>query len=121
MHLYTGTTGSSGTPIAYVQNVNLSLVIGWQPEPSVSGVYRDHNTGQQANLNAGICYTFDKTMQKIFQSATAVHGKFIHSSVNGTAGYVLMSGRMDSLSYQGSQGGAMMYSLAAHFNVWSAF
>lgn len=121
LHLYTGVTGASGTPVAYVQNVSLTLAIGWQPEPSISGVYRDHKTGLQANLNAGVCYTFDKTMQRMFESATAVHGKFIHSSVNGTGGYLLMSGRMDNLAYNGSQGGAMLYSLAAHFNIWSAF
>lgn len=121
LHIYTGATAQSGNPVAYVQNVGLSLVIGWDPTPSVSGVYRDHKTGQQANLNAGVCYTFDKTMQRMFESATAVHAKFMHSSVNGTGGYFLMSGRMDNLAYNGAEGGFMLYSLAAHFNQWSAF
>lgn len=121
LHVYTGVTGSSGTPVAYVQNVGLTLMRGWQPEPSISGVYRDHLTGLSCQLNAGIVYTFDKVLQKIFESGTAVHAKLTHSSVNGTAGYVMMSGRIDSLTYQGTQAGVMQYSLAAHFNIWSAF
>lgn len=121
LHLYTGTTAQSGTPIAYVQNGNVTFTRGWQSEPSVSGVYRDHLTGLAAQLNAGVCYTFDKTIQRMFESATAVHAKWMHSSVNGTGGYFLMSGRIDSLAYNGAQGGFLQYSLAMHANIWSAF
>lgn len=121
LHVYTGTTAQSGTPIAYVQNVSLPVMRGWQSEPSVSGVYRDHLTGLSIQLNAGILYTFDKTLQRIFESATAVHAKLMHSSVNGTGGYFLMSGRIDSLNYNGANGGVLQYSLAMHANIWSAF
>lgn len=121
LFIYTGVTGASGTPVAYVQNVSPVFTRGWQPNPSVSGTYRDHLTGLACTLNVGIAYTFDKTLQKIFESGTAVHAKFMHSSVNGTGGYIMMSGRIDNLAYNGAQGGTMLYSLAYHANIWSAF
>ena len=121
LHLWTGAANASGNPIAYVQNANAVPTWGWQPEPSISGVYRDHKTGLSISLNAGIAWTFDKTIMKIAESATAVHAKIMNSSVNGSAGYLMYSGRIDSLPYQGAQGGFFQYSLVAHFNIWSAF
>jgi hypothetical protein len=55
------------------------------------------------------------------ESATAIHFKFIHSGVNGTAGMFLYSGRVDNLSIQGAEGQIYTYSMRAHFNNWSAF
>lgn len=121
VHIYAGVTGSSGSPIAYVQNCQLSFNYGWDTSQSLSGTYRDHLTGQaaQASINAG--YTFDKTLLQRFNSATAVHFKFIQSGIHGTGGYFLFSGRLDSLSFNAQQGGVFMFTLAGHANRWSAF
>lgn len=121
LHIWTGAANASGTPIAYVQNTNVIPTWGWQREPSVSGVYRAHKTGVSIQLNAGVVWTHDKTIMKIAESATAIHGKVMNSSINGSAGYLMYSGNIDSLQYQGAQGGFFQYNLAALFNIWSAF
>ena len=121
VHVYTGTTASSGSPLAYVQSQQLTVTRQWQTDPSLSGVYRDHLVGVDARVNVNLGYTFDKTLQKIYESATAIHMKFIHNNVNGSAGYFLMSGRIDSLAYDSQQGGVFMCNFAAHANQWSAF
>lgn len=121
IHIWAGTTAASGSPIAYIENQQLSLAYGWDTSPSLSGTYRDHLTGQAAQVSVGIGYTFDKTLLQRFNSATAVHYKFIHSGIHGTGGYFLFSGRIDSLAFAAQQGGVFQFTLAGHASKWSAF
>ncbi len=107
--------------VAYAQNSNINLQRQWDNRPSISGVYRDHLVGLNARVGVGAVYAFDGTLERIHESATAVHAKFIHSGVNGTAGYLFFSGRIDSMSFRGSQGAPYTWALNYHANVWSAF
>ncbi len=78
-------------------------------------------TGQRADVTIGGMVTQDFTIQKRFESATAVHLKIMQSSVNGTAGYILYSGRIDGIQWAAGEGGVFQGTLTYHANDWTAF
>lgn len=122
IYLWTGTATASAR-IGYAQNVQAPLVRGWANDPSLAGSYRDHLTGLRADVLLGALYTPDATIQKIEASATAVHLKLLHALPDnmGSAGTILWSGRIDSLTYVGNENNLFQYTLAYHANRWSAF
>ncbi len=122
IYLWTGTATASAL-IGYAQNIQAPLVRGWANDPSLAGNYRDHLTGQRADVLLGALYTPDATIQKIEASATAVHMKLVHTLAGdmGSAGVILYSGRIDSLTYAGSENNPYTYTLSYHANRWSAF
>lgn len=107
--------------LAYAENLNFSPARGYDNRAAAGGLYRDHITGRYATLNIGAMYTKDNTIVKMFESETAIHCKLMHSSVNGTAGWILYSGRIDSLPLAGSEGQVFKYTVNYHANAWSAF
>lgn len=118
--VWTGT--SNPYTASYVENVSLSVTRGWLSiGPSFSGVYTDVLTGWRADVSVGAAYAYDKTLQKMFESATALHMHFYHSGINGTAGVRTWSGRVDNWTLAGQEGGLMTMSLAYHANAWSAY
>lgn len=120
IYLWTGTATASAL-VGYCQSVQGALARGWDNRPRMDGSYVDHLTGQRADVLIGAAYQRDSTLAAVFDSATAVHLKLLHSSVNGTAGYTLWSGRLDNLTLVGNERTPYVYSLAYHANKWSAF
>lgn len=118
--VFTGNLATSAV-VAYATQNNLNLTWGNVNNQTLAGTYYDYNTGKRADLTVGAVMCFDSTLNRIADSATAVHMKFINSSVAGTAGYMLYSGRIDSLQFAGTERSPYTYTLAAHFNVWSGF
>ena len=121
LHVWTGAATASGSPLAFVQGSRFDPTWGWQSDPALNGVYRDHLTGQRADITLEMVTTFDQTLARIAQSATAVHFKFTHSSLDGSAGYIAYSGHIDSIHYLGTDGAPYTYRLQAHTHTWSAF
>lgn len=120
MWLFTGSLAASAV-VAYAENTQITPAYGWDNRPAADGTYYDHKTGQRCDVTIQAVYTVDKTIIKMMESATAMHMKFMHSGVNGTAGHWLYSGRVDNYQVGGKPGQAYMYNIKAHFNVWSAF
>lgn len=120
VYIFTGTATASAR-VAYAEDTNLTLQYGWSNQPSMSGVYRDHRTGQAATLSVGAWFSNDLTVARVFTSATAVHVHIRHANLYGSAGFFLYSGRFDSFTEQGSNGAIFKYSLAYHANYWSAY
>lgn len=118
--VFTGNLATSAV-VAFAQNTRLSLAIGFVNNETLGGGYYDVRTGQRADVSIGAVWCFDGTLARIFDSGTAVHMKIINSSVNGSAGYMLYSGRIDSLPYDGSENAPFKYTLTYHANVWSGF
>jgi len=118
--LYTG-AGAASAVVAYAQQTQVSITWGWLNHGTLGTAYYDHLTGKRADVSIGAVYTFDKTIKRMAESATAIHLKLMHSGLNGSAGYFLYSGRIDSLEYAGTEESPYTYSLRAHFNQWSAF
>jgi len=116
-------TGSANPyTAAYVQNVRGQRVYGWQNVgPSIGGTYTDHLTGLYATLSTEMGLTHDRTLEQIAASATAVHIQIHHVGVNGSAGVIFYSGRIDSLNMPGQEGGLMGFGLTYHANAWSAY
>ena len=117
----TGLPFATSAYIGLAESTQSNLQIGWVNTQAAGGVYYNHSTGQRADVTINKMYSFDKTAQRWFDSATAVHMKFIHSSVNGTAGYFLYSGRIQSLSIQGNAGQVFKQAIVYFANNWSAF
>lgn len=120
LYVYTGNLATSAV-VAYAQQCNLSLAWGTVNNETLAGTYYDYSTGKRADLSVGMVMTFDGTLRRLADSATAVHIKFINSSINGTAGYMLYSGRIDTLPIAGADNGVFTQSLTYHCNVWSGF
>jgi hypothetical protein len=113
--------GAASAVVAYAQNNSLNIQYGWVNREQMSGGYYDVLTGQRADLNVGAVMCYDGTIRRLFEAKTAVHMKFINSSVNGSAGYSLYSGRIDSLNFNGSEANPYTFTLAAHFNSFTGF
>ena len=118
---WTGSASASAV-VAYAQNSDLALAWGWINRQSLAGTYSDLFSGQRADLSVGAVYTSDATLYRMVASATAVHARIVHyNPVNGSAGFVLYSGRVDALRYAGSEDAPYTYQLTYHANAWSAY
>ena len=120
IHIWTGSATASAV-IAYAQDVQLSLAWGIDNAAALDGSYHDRLTGQRADLSIGALFTYNATLHRIAQSATAFHAKLLHTGINGSAGYVLWSGRFDALTLVGNEGALMQSTFQSHANRWSAF
>lgn len=119
----TVSTGTSNPyTAAYVRNVRAQVVYGWlDVGPTMGGQYSYHLTGKIATLSMEIGFTPDRTLRKIFESATAVHINVSHNSVGGSAGYLFYSGRLDTVNLPEQEGATIPYSLTYHAHEWSAY
>lgn len=120
--LWTGASApSTSAVIAYAENIQAMFARGWDEHESIDGVYARHLTGQSVDVSFGAIYTYDSTIARMFDSATAVHMKLQHSSVNGSAGYLIYSGNIASLALAGSLANPYIYTLGYRANAWSAY
>ena len=118
--VFTGNMAASAV-VAFAKNTNATPAWGWNNRPAAGGTYYDHLTGQRLDVTIQAVYTYNSKIAQIAESATAVHMKFLHSGVNGTAGMLMYTGRIDKCAYVGSEAQPFTYTINAHFNVWSAF
>jgi hypothetical protein len=120
IHIWTG-NGATSAVVGLATTVDGNLTYGIVNRQVASGGYYDYQTGQRADVRLGALWTYDSTIRKLVASATALHMKVMNSSINGSAGYIYYSGRIDSLSFRGAENGLFSYDIAAHFNVFSGF
>lgn len=121
LHVYTGVTGASGNKILYVQDVNVTMQYEWQTDKSLSGTYRDHLIGRAAQLSFGRLYSPSAYLDRLAASATAVHFKLTFNHFGGSAGWIFMSGRIDSVGLSVMQNGVFSMPVQAHANIWTGF
>lgn len=107
--------------IAYAKGINGINNKGLDNRVSMGGTYRDHLTGQRADITIGAFYTYDTRVMRIEAANTAVHMKLNHSSVNGSAGFVYYSGRFDNLALVGGDGQVFEFNATYHSNAWSGY
>jgi len=120
LYVWTATATASAT-IAYIQNSRASMMQGWVNRATLDGNYWDHLTGQRADVQIGAIFSPDLTIQRIFNSATAVHMRMDQSNALHSAGYLFYSGRIDSLELVGNEGGNFQFNMTYHANRWSAY
>lgn len=121
VYIYTGSATASAI-IAYAENTQVNLTRGWDNRASLSGLYRDHLTGQMAQVSVGVLTTLDWTVFRMFESATATHFHFRHTGIgSASAGLFLFSGRLDSMAFQGNNGNLFKFTLSYHCNAWSGY
>lgn len=118
--IWTG-AGSTSALFAYCQNTQVALTYGWVTRQVGDGSYHSYITGQQAQITVAAAYTYSMALWKIAEAHTAIHIKFIHSGIHGTAGYTFYSGQLQTLSYAGTEAAPFTYNLAANFNLWTGF
>jgi len=119
--LWTGT--ASGALVGYATQTNAQFVQGWaNVGPTIGGTYSDHLTGRRVNVSLTLNYHPGSVAQTMFEAATAVHMELRHlDGVGGSAGHLLYSGRMDSLTPAGAERGVYTLAMTYHANVWSAY
>lgn len=106
---------------AYIQNTTLNAQFGWLNRRLVTGTYQDLLTGQRFDLQVGGMYMPDATIQKFALQTALVHVHLRHSSLGGTAGTFLWSGRIDSLQVVGSEANPYVFTLGYHSNLISGY
>lgn len=106
---------------AYAQNINASIAYGWNNRRLVTGTYQDVLTGQRADVQIGAMYTPDATIQKFAALTALTHMHLRHSSLGGTAGIFLWSGRIDRIDLQGSEANVYSFTVAYHSNIITAY
>lgn len=119
-YLWTGTATASAL-VSFCENINLTRVRGWDNRVAADGTYRDHLTGQYATLTIAALYTVDYTLEKLFESATAVHVHLKHNNLNGSAGFLLYSGRIDQVGIAGQNAQVFKWTMSYHANQWSGY
>lgn len=120
-HIWTGLVANSGNEMLYVQNINISMQMGWQTDQSLSGTYRRHLTGRAANMNVGALYALSAYLPALLLSATAVHFKFVARHFGGSAGFIFYSGALSNVTLAGAENGVFTYQVAAESNIWTVF
>jgi len=121
VYLWTGIEAAA--VVGYATQTNAQFVHGWaNVGPTIGGTYSDHLTGKRVNVSLTLNYHPGSVAQTMFEAATAVHMELRHlDGVGGSAGYLLYSGRFDSVTPAGDE--RSVYTLAAtyHANSWSAY
>lgn len=121
VHIWTGTATASAL-IAFMQNMNVNLMHGWDDRQSVEGRYAQHLTGKVATLSFQHLYGTDATLMKVIESATALHVKIDHSSlINGSGGLILYSAVVDSFTLMGSEANPYSWAITLHGHEWSRY
>lgn len=121
LHVWTGLANASGAGQLYVQNINLSMQMGWQVNQSLLSTYRRHLTGRAANLNVGAAFALSAYLPALLLSATAVHFKITTQHFGGSAGFIFYSGALNNVSLVGAENGVFTYQVGAESNIWTAF
>lgn len=120
--LWTGDAApSTSAVLAFAQNMQGLFSYGWLEHESIDGVYARHLTGQSLDLTIGAIYTYDATIVRMVQSATAVHVKLQHNNVNGSAGFICYSGHIGGLTLAGDPQNPNVYTLTYRANLWSSY
>lgn len=123
-YLWTGAANASGAAVAWVNDGTLAMRREYQNEPMADGTYRFHFTGQAVTYNLTLGWVDTSRLKTLWDAATGtpVHVKLMHDNVvNGSAGYILYSGRMLGLSVADSQGTVTNQTIDGQGNLWSAF
>jgi hypothetical protein len=121
LYAYTGTATTSAL-VGYGQDVTLALQWGYDNFQTLTGTWADTLTGQRADLLVGTLWIASNSALHRM-TGTAVHWVLRASApaAGPTAGYLLWSGRIDTLTLAGRSGDLYSERLSYHCNAWSAY
>ena len=120
LFIWTGASTVSALT-AYAQNISVSLAYGWSNRRLVTGTYQDVFTGFRQDVQVCAMYTPDATIQKFALQTALTHMHLRHSSLGGTAGLFLWSGRIDRIDLAGSEANPYIFTIAYHANIVSGY
>jgi len=118
--LWTG-DGAASAVVGLAQDSNVAFQHGYMNLEMTTARNTDILTGKRVEVGVDALYTVNDSVLTLFQAETAVHMKFTHTGVNGSAGWFLWSGALEALRYNGADAAPFRYSLSYHANTWSAF
>lgn len=119
--LASGTTSGSG--VAYCQDVSIRLVYGWHNDRLLSGQYFDLLTGQAATIQVNNLLA-DMYFYRLAAQTGAVNAKFegiVTGGLSQSAQLILYSGVVDAINASQSTDQVFKGGLNAHANIWSGF
>jgi len=120
IHVWTGSATASAVA-AYASNMSITPVVGFVNRQTMGGVYTNHETGRMVQFQIGMVASQHWTLFHMFSSGLMVHVHLAHSGVNGSAGMILYSGRIDSMPFVGQEEQTFQWTMAGHANVWSSY
>ena len=121
MYLWTGSATASAI-VAYAESVYGTLAYGVDNFRTLDGAYHNLWTGQRADVYIGAMYTTDMlALRKFADAQTGVFLHLKHSGSQGSAGYFLYSGAINSVGLAGREGDVYRLTFAYQANVWSAY
>lgn len=121
IYLWTGTATASAL-VGYATDTRASFNYGVSNYRTLDGIYHNLYTGQRCDVSIGMLYTPDlSALQTMVEAQTAIHIHLKHTANGVSAGRLLYSGAVDSLSLNGNEGSIYQVSVNYHANVWSAY
>lgn len=122
LYVYTGSHTASGSPIAYVTNINVNASRAWQTDPAVDGTYHGHIVARRVDYSFQVGWLFGETLAILHAAETALHVKLqANMPTIGSAGLLVYSGYMPDLSWNGNEGGVFNHGVNGFGHAWSAF
>lgn len=121
LHVWTGAATASGSALAYVHSARFAPAWGWQSDLALDGSAYEHLTGQRAALAFTFAHTSERALALLAQTTALLHFKLTHSGLDGSAGYIAWSGRVDRLEVLAAPESWVACTVEAHAPTWSAF
>lgn len=122
LYLWTGSAAASGSPVGFVQNANVSLQYSWQNQLSIGTARYEWLNDRRADVMFGALWTNNSTVHEIAQATgNVVHMKLEASGVNGSGGWIVYSGQIDSVQVLSQRGGVDSLNVMAHGFEWTGY
>lgn len=120
-YISTGVPFATSGFFALCENTDVDRQYGYVNTVAANGVYYNHITGQIANVTIAAAHTVGLLAERIFDSKTACHLKFVYSGAQGTGGIYLYSGQIKQFTIKETHGAIAIYTMQYYANNWSAF
>lgn len=122
LYLWTGVATASGSPIAFVNNVNLSFQYTWQNQLSIGTGRYEWVNDRRVDVMFGTLWAKGDTIQQIADATgSVVHMKVEASGVNGSGGWIVYSGQIDSVQVMSQRAGVDSMNVMAHGFAWTGY
>lgn len=122
LYMWTGSAAASGSPVGFVNNVSVSFQYSWQNQLSIGTARYEWLNDARADVMIGTLWTNTSRVYELaHQTGQVVHIKLEASGVNGSGGWLVYSGQIDSVQVLSQQGGVDMLSMMGHGFEWTGY
>jgi hypothetical protein len=122
LYLITGSATASAL-LGYVKSLQLNPFRGWENYQTLDGTWHNRQTGRRIDVSVSLAHTVDNAiLDAVFDAShTAVHLHHVAAYTGVSAGCIMYSGVIDTLSTNGNEGDLFVRQFTYHCNNWSAY